>query len=66
MKLVTYGLHSTMEYYVATLLVSSLIGRAVVLSYCTENRVADWFSNLLHSKFIDFPLFRVYPLSSYP
>ena len=64
MKLVTNGLHPTMEYNAANMRASSHLGRAVVLSHCTENKVADWKSQLLHSKYNDPYLFGVLPLSS--
>ena len=59
MKLVTNGLHSTMEYNAATMIASSHLGNAVVLSHCTENK-----SQLLHIKYNDAYLFGVLPLSS--
>ena len=50
MNPVTYCLHSTMEFYSAIMIASLLLGRAVVLSHGMENRVADWYLHLLHSK----------------
>ena len=64
MKLVTNGLHSSMEYNAATMVASSHLGREVVLSHLTENRSADWKAQLLQSKYNDEYLFGQLPLSS--
>ena len=65
MKLVTNGLHSTMEYNAATMVASKHLGRAVVLIHCTKRQTADWKSQLLDSKYNDPYLFGVLPCSSH-
>ena len=64
MKLVSNGLHSSMEYNAATLVASKHLGRSVVLSHCTERNSADWKSQLLDSKYNDPYLFGFLPSSS--
>ena len=64
-KLVSNGLHSSMEYNAATMVASKHLGHSVVLSHCTERNSADWKSQLLDSKYNDPYLFGFLPSSSH-